>query len=139
LTSASIRFRASSTKAAKIAARDVGFDVNAPLAVIATDLVQPFGETELGELAERNRGPWLALGGRQHHRQRTAEIEVVALRAGQADGDIEPPVSLEYLPGGPAPERGGDRISEFLDGLSLEHTTRMVGHIVARASANVVL
>src|SRR3546814_19044399 len=80
-------------KGARITAFQVHLHDDAPLAILAADLVQAFGETDLRDLGERNLPPQTAFL-RKQDRNHADVVEVDASGIGAANREVEAPVGL---------------------------------------------
>ena len=101
---------------AEVAAAHIGLDDDAPLAVLAADLVEAFRELEAGELraaapsaaaARRSSG---SITGRAPTASRSSRVAL-----SQPDDDVEAPVAFEHEPGLAPAQRGGDGVGHVLD------------------------
>ena len=97
---------------ADVAAAHIRRHDDAPLAVLAADLVGPLGKREASQPA---RAGWLRDGrsavGRQRHRQiASVPRDWRARSSGKPDHDLETPVALEHQPGIAPADRRADNI-----------------------------
>src|SRR3546814_9080443 len=80
-------------KGARITAFQVHLHDDAPLAILAADLVQAFGDTDLRDLGERNLPPQTAFL-RKQDRNHADVVEVDARGIWDANRDVEAPVAI---------------------------------------------
>src|SRR3546814_8032538 len=77
----------------RIAAFEVHLHDDAPLAILAADLVESFGQPDLRHLRERYL-PAIAAFRRKEDRKRANIVEIHARCVWNAHGDVEAPVAL---------------------------------------------
>jgi len=97
----------------QVPAPHVRLDIDAALAVIAADLVEPFGQAETGQLPQWHRGARAAGPGRQQDGQGAKVIDVVALGQRRAHHDVKAAVTGEQQTRRAPSQGGSHRVSHF--------------------------